>query len=74
MSDRGRFIALTEEGKKFGEWLVANHGKADFFNTPFGGWGKAKSGGSAEKWAKEQAEQDALRETRGQEKFGYSSD
>jgi hypothetical protein len=46
----GDFLAITEEGKKFAEWLVANHRKADFFDTPFGGWGKAKPGGVAQKW------------------------
>ncbi len=46
----GKFLAITEEGKKFTEWLVANRRKADFFNSPFGGWGKPKPSGPAQKW------------------------
>jgi hypothetical protein len=49
----GNFLSVTEDGKKFAKWLVAHGRKADFFDTPFGGWGKPKPGGAGEKWLKD---------------------
>lgn len=51
----GNFLAITDEGKKFAEWLVGNHRKADFFKSAFGGWGKPKPGGAAQKWLEDEA-------------------
>jgi len=46
----GRVWRLTDEGRRFAEWLVKKGRKCDFFWTPFGGWGVPKPGSPHEKW------------------------
>lgn len=36
---RGPSVSLTQLGHEFGKWLLDNRCRADFFETPFGGWG-----------------------------------
>jgi hypothetical protein len=53
----GRFMALTDEGKRFGEWLVRKGRKCDYFWTESGGWGTPEPGSHEEKWLRETQEQ-----------------
>lgn len=36
---RGPTVLLTDLGHEFAQWLLENECRADFFETPFGGWG-----------------------------------
>jgi hypothetical protein len=40
----GRLYRLTDEGRRFANWLIKKERKCDFFWTPFGGWGQALPG------------------------------
>jgi hypothetical protein len=53
----GHSLSLTEDGRKFADWLIAKGQKVDYFKTSFGGWGTPKLGGVAELWRKERAAQ-----------------
>jgi hypothetical protein len=46
----GRFWSLTEDGKRFAEWLLKRGRKCDFFWTEVGGWGTPERGSREEKW------------------------
>lgn len=47
-------LTLSEEGKRFAEWLVAKGRQYPFFHSDIGGWGQPKRGGPGEQWLKEQ--------------------
>jgi hypothetical protein len=49
----GNSYALTDDGKRFAEWLIKKGRKCSFFWTPLGSWGSPKQGGSGEKWLRE---------------------
>lgn len=42
---KGPEITLSQSGHEFAKWLVANGKKADFLNTPYGGWGEPRPDG-----------------------------
>lgn len=46
----GRFVSLTDEGRRFAEWLIKRDRKCYFFWTPFGGWGSPDPGSPEEQW------------------------
>jgi len=46
----GRFLTLTDEGRRFAEWLIGRDRKCYFFWTPTGGWGSPEPGTPEEKW------------------------
>ena len=45
----GNYLRITDEGKRFAQWLIKKGRKASFFWTPIGSWGSPKEGGFAEK-------------------------
>jgi len=45
----GNYIRITEEGKRFANWLIEKGRKASYFWTPIASWGTPKEGGFAEK-------------------------
>jgi hypothetical protein len=53
----GKFVALTDLGKQFAQWLVAKGRKCNVFRTPQGGWGEVLPGSHIEGWIKQQEEQ-----------------
>lgn len=46
----GRLYRLTDDGKRFADWLLKKGRKCDLFWTPSGGWGEPKAGSPQEKW------------------------
>ncbi len=46
----GTVLSLTDEGRRFAEWLLKKERKCYFFWTPTGGWGTPDPGSPEEKW------------------------
>jgi len=64
-SGAGNFVALTEQGKRFAQWLIKRGRKCDIFWTEQGGWGTPEPGSNEEKWIEDVKSQAArLRDAR----------
>lgn len=42
VTTKGPSVELTDMGHRFAQWLIDSGEKAEFLQTPFGGWGTAK--------------------------------
>jgi hypothetical protein len=45
----GSYLRISDEGKRFAEWLIKKGRKSSYFWTPVASWGTPKPGGFAEK-------------------------
>jgi hypothetical protein len=49
VTGNGGILSLTEEGRRFADWVIKKGRKCSYFWTPKGSWGTPKPGGPAEK-------------------------